>query len=110
MSTPDALRIDRLLWMLRLTRSRSAAQGLVARGHVRMNGKRVERVSQPVCVGDVLTVPLPGGVRILAIEALPERRGSAPVAASHYREIGRAEIADNRSGIGAMLDDAKRGP
>ena len=89
----SSLRIDRLLCMLRLTRTRGAAQGLVARGHVRVNQKRVERVSHRISIGDVLTVPLPGGVRVLVAESLPERRGPPAEARAHYRELIGADLA-----------------
>ena len=42
------MRIDKLLWFLRLAKTRSAAQALVGAGHVRLNGKRVERTAQAV--------------------------------------------------------------
>lgn len=83
----ETLRIDRLLWMLRLARSRNAAQAIVGAGHVRRNGQRVTRISQPVCVGDVLTVPVGRSVRVIELAALPTRRGPATEAIGHYREI-----------------------
>ena len=52
------MRIDRLLCHLRFVRTRSRATALVESGHLRRNGTRVARVSQPVEPGDVLTVPL----------------------------------------------------
>ena len=37
------MRIDKLLWYLRLAKTRSIAQRLVAEGHIRRNGARVDR-------------------------------------------------------------------
>ena len=81
------LRIDRLLWMLRLARSRGAAQAIVAEGHIRRNGERVTRMAQPVCAGDVLTVPVGKSIRVIALDSLPSRRGPALEAQSHYRDL-----------------------
>lgn len=84
------MRIDKLLWQLRLTRSRTAAQALVAAGHIRRNGQRVTRASHEVRVGDTLTVPLGAAVRVIEIAALPARRGPASEAAACYRDLDRA--------------------
>ena len=81
------MRIDKLLWFLRLARTRSAAQALVGAGHVRLNGRRVERLAQDVAVGDVLVLPLPRGVAVIELLALPPRRGPASEAQSHYRTL-----------------------
>lgn len=85
--SPASLRIDRLLWMLRLARSRGAAQDIVAGGHIRRNGQRVTRMAQPVCPGDVLTVPIGQSIRVIALDSLPSRRGPACEAQSHYHDL-----------------------
>lgn len=82
-----SIRIDKLLWFLRLSRTRGLAQALVAEGHVRLNGRRVERVAQPVAVGDVLVLPLRQGVLAIELASLPERRGPAPEAQACYRVL-----------------------
>ncbi|GAC1414563.1 MAG: hypothetical protein NVSMB69_16630 [Novosphingobium sp.] len=78
------MRIDKLLWFLRLAKSRKVAQQWAETGHIRRNGTRVDRAAQAVTVGDVLTVPL--GARVIAIRvlALPPRRGPAPEAQACY--------------------------
>jgi ribosome-associated heat shock protein Hsp15 len=81
------MRIDRLLWFLRLSKSRSAAQALVAAGHIRLNGRRVERTAQVTAVGDVLVLPLPRGVTVIELIALPDRRGPSSEAQSCYRVL-----------------------
>jgi ribosome-associated heat shock protein Hsp15 len=83
------MRIDKLLWQLRLTKTRGLAQSLVAAGHVRRNGARVLRASQAIAEGDTLTVPLPGGVRVIELIALPTRRGPALEAQACYRTLDR---------------------
>jgi ribosome-associated heat shock protein Hsp15 len=83
----QSLRIDKLLWHLRLTKSRSMAQGLVATGHVRLNGRRVEKPSVEVKAGDAVTVPRGEGALAIRILSIPPRRGPAAEAQSHYSEI-----------------------
>lgn len=84
------MRIDRLLWFLRLARTRGAAQTLVGAGHVRLNGKRVERLAQGVVPGDVLVLPLANGVRVIELLSLPNRRGPPMEARECYRVLDGA--------------------
>ena len=90
------MRIDRLLWFLRLAPSRSLAQRWVADGHIRINGRRIERTAAPVCEGDVLTLPLGSRVRVIELLEEPRRRGPAGEARALYRELdphGKSAIA-----------------
>lgn len=82
------MRIDRFLFFIRLVKSRTLAQGLVEEGHVRIDGKRVEKCSEDVSVGSVVALPLHDQVRILRVLALPGRRGPAPEARACYEELG----------------------
>lgn len=82
-----SLRIDKLLWHLRLSKSRSLAQALVGQGHIRINGRRVEKPSVEVKVGDALTIPRGDGVIAIRVLAIPQRRGPAPEAQACYAEI-----------------------
>ena len=84
------MRIDKLLWFLRLARSRSIAQAMAADGHIRLNGRRVDRAHQKVAVGDVLTVPLANSVRVIELLSLPGQRRPAPEAQSCYRVLDGA--------------------
>jgi ribosome-associated heat shock protein Hsp15 len=81
------VRIDKLLWQLRLTKTRALAQKLVVAGHVRRNGVRVLRTSQDIAPGDTLTLPLPAGVRVIEVIALPVRRSPAAEAQACYRTL-----------------------
>jgi ribosome-associated heat shock protein Hsp15 len=73
----DRQRIDKWLWHARVVRTRSAAAGLAAAGHVRINGQRVDAPSRVVRPGDVVTVALDRAVRVLKVLGFAERRGSA---------------------------------
>ena len=82
------MRIDRFLFFIRLAKSRTLAQSIVAEGHVRVDGKRVEKPSEEVRKGSVVALPLHGHVRILRVLALPSRRGPAAEARACYEEVG----------------------
>ena len=73
----DRQRIDKWVWHARVVRTRTAAAALVASGHVRLNGARVEEASRAVRLGDVVTVALDRSVRVLKVAAFAERRGGA---------------------------------
>jgi ribosome-associated heat shock protein Hsp15 len=81
------LRLDKFLFFTRLTKTRALAQSLAAQGHIRIDGQAVQRVHASVSPGQVITVPLNDRVRIIRIEALPNRRGPASEARLCYSEI-----------------------
>ena len=82
------MRIDRFLHCIRLVKSRTLAQAVIDAGHVRVDGRRVEKPSDPVRVGSIVALPLRGRTRILKVVALPSRRGPAPEARTCYEELG----------------------
>jgi ribosome-associated heat shock protein Hsp15 len=82
------VRIDRFLHCIRLVKSRTLAQALIDTGHVRVDGKRIEKPSEPVRVGSIVALPLRGEVRILKVLSLPGRRGPASEARACYEELG----------------------
>ena len=92
----SSLRIDKLLWFLRWTKSRSLAQDIVGMGHIRRNGARVERCSTAVSAGDILVLPqgpsAGAGVRVIEILSLPQRRGPPAEAQSHYRVLDEMRV------------------
>ncbi|WP_336964885.1 RNA-binding S4 domain-containing protein [Sphingobium aquiterrae] len=82
-----ALRIDKYLWFVRLAGSRTLAQKMAEEGHIRVNGRRIERAHAPVRPGDLITFPEGGHVRVVRVSALPARRGPVPEARACYEEI-----------------------
>ena len=82
---PDTIiRIDKLLFFLRLAKSRTLAQGWAEGGHIRINGKRVEKGSAIVKCGDVVTLPKGEHVLVVELLSLPERRGPRSEAQACY--------------------------
>ena len=88
------MRIDKFLFCIRLIKSRTQAQALIEQGRTRIDGKRVEKTSEPVRVGSVIALPLRDQVRVLRVLALPERRGPAPEASACYEELPESRPVD----------------
>ncbi len=80
-------RIDRWLWHARVVKTRALAAALVASGHVRVNGRRIESAAYAVRRQDMLTVALPTTVRVLRAIEFADRRGNAAFAATLYEEV-----------------------
>jgi ribosome-associated heat shock protein Hsp15 len=76
----ETARIDRWLWAVRLTKTRSEATALVRAGHVRIDG-RPAKASSPVHVGDRITARIHQVDRDVEVVRLIEKRVGAPVAA-----------------------------
>lgn len=87
-------RIDKWLWHARFFRTRTLAAKFAAGGKIRQSvGSDVQRVvkaSQTVRPGDVLTLPLPRGVRMVRILGLAGLRGPAQAAARLYEDLAAA--------------------
>ena len=60
---------------------------MAASGLLRINRQPTEKAHAKVRVGDVLTLPLYRGVRVVEVVALTERRGPAPEAQMLYRTL-----------------------
>lgn len=103
------MRIDRALHYLRFFKSRGLAQKMLGEGHVRINGKRIERCSQDIVPGDVLTFPIGKGVRVIEILTLPKRRGPASEAHSHYRALDPAAKSELAAGV-TQEPEGEEGP
>jgi ribosome-associated heat shock protein Hsp15 len=73
---PDSgMRIDRLLFFLRIAKSRNLAQGWAEAGHIRVNGRRVDKGSFVAKAGDIITLPKGEAVLAIRLLAIPPRRG-----------------------------------
>lgn len=88
------MRIDRFLWFARISASRNYAQKLAEGGHLRIDGRRIERAAAPVRVGNVLAfLTHRGEVRAIRIEALPHRRGPPAEARACYVDLDLGSAA-----------------
>jgi ribosome-associated heat shock protein Hsp15 len=98
-----AQRLDVWLWCARLCRSRADCARLIAEGGMRINRQPTEKPHARLRPGDVLTLPLPTGVRVWRVLALATRRGPAGEARLLYEEIAAA-------GSGRFEEPAGPGP
>lgn len=83
----ENLRLDKFLVFARFCKTRAVAEALVETGGVRVNRHPIAKPHARLRIGDVLTLKLPQGVRVVEILQLPQRRGNAPLAQTCYREI-----------------------
>ena len=84
---PAGQRLDRWLWCARFFKTRGLATRLCQSGRVRVNRRPVQKAHHILRVGDVLTFPQAGAIRVVRVEALAERRGPAPEAARLYETL-----------------------
>jgi len=91
------MRLDKFLWFVRITKTRALAQEVAAAGHMRIDGRVIDRAHSSVRVGNVLSFPLHGRVRIIRIEALPERRGPPPEAQACYTDLSPPPVDEART-------------
>ena len=79
-SAAASQRLDKWLWCARLAKTRTQAAALVSGGKIRINRIKTDKPAHAVKVGDVITASLGPKVRVLAVKAVGDRRGSAAVA------------------------------
>jgi ribosome-associated heat shock protein Hsp15 len=81
MEQPERVRVDRWLWAVRLTRTRSGAAQACRAGHVQVNGVRAKPAAT-VKVGDTVRARVGDRERVVEVVRLIETRvGAAPAAA-----------------------------
>ena len=81
------LRLDKWLFHARFFKTRDLAQDCVESGHLRLNAQRCKKPGHGVVVGDVLTFPQGGQIRVVRVLALAERRGPATEAQALYCDL-----------------------
>ena len=83
----DRQRLDKWLWFARVVKSRTLAAKLVAGGHVRVNGLRVDVPAKHVVADDVLTIALERQVLVYKVLAPGARRGPYEEARLLYADL-----------------------
>ena len=68
-------------------RARSDCAALVEAGSIRINRQPTDKPHARLRVGDILTIPVRGEVRVLRVQALAARRGPATEARLLYEEM-----------------------
>lgn len=80
-------RVDKWLFFARIAKSRSLAQRMLLGGAVRLNRAKISNVARTVRPGDVLTIALERGVRVVKILDPGARRGPACEAMTLYEDL-----------------------
>ncbi len=83
----DWQRLDKWLWCARFMKARSDCARFISGGLVRINRQPTDKAHARLRIGDVLTLPLLTGVRVIRVAALAARRGPASEARLLYEEI-----------------------
>lgn len=78
-----SVRVDRWLWAARMFKTRSQAAKACVAGHVKVDGESV-KAARLVRVGDEIEAVTAGGLRILLVTLLHDKRGPASVAQTLY--------------------------
>ncbi len=86
-----AQRLDKWLWCARFASTRAACAEMAAGGLLRINRQPTDKPHAKVRVGDILTLPLYRGVRVIEVLGLTERRGPAPEAQLLYRTLSEGQ-------------------
>jgi len=81
----DSHRLDKWLWHTRFYKTRTLATAAINGGKVHLNSERVKPAHR-VRIGDRLSLSLQGVLAEIEILGLPQRRGPASEAQSHYLE------------------------
>jgi ribosome-associated heat shock protein Hsp15 len=68
-------------------RARTDCADLVLQGSIRLNRQSTAKPHAKLRVGDVLTIPLNGAVRVLRVTSLAARRGPASEARLLYVDV-----------------------
>ncbi|MDX6233601.1 MAG: ribosome-associated heat shock protein Hsp15 [Nocardioidaceae bacterium] len=79
----DATRIDRWLWAVRLSKTRSDATALCKSGHVDVNG-RAAKPATTIAAGDRIEARLHGEHRTFEVVQVIDKRVGAPIALECY--------------------------
>lgn len=87
----DWQRLDKFLFHARFAKTRVVAGRLIETGHVRINRQPTAKPHAKLRLGDVLTLVLPVGVKVVRVAAIALRRGPAPEARMLYVEIDEDE-------------------
>ncbi len=86
------MRIDKFLWFARIVKTRSLARQMAVNGRLRLSGRVIDRPHAVVRVGDVMSFAVHGKVRVLRIEALPQRRGPPGEARLLYTDLNESPV------------------
>ncbi len=107
---PEKIRVDKWLWQARFFKSRGLAGEVAGSGAVRVNGERIGKPAHGVRVGDVLTFPQAGDIRVVRVLGLGTRRGPATEAQALYADLDPPAPRAGPAADGAAVEPGSRDP
>ncbi|MDA0273125.1 MAG: S4 domain-containing protein [Proteobacteria bacterium] len=101
------VRLDKWLWAARFFKTRAKAKDAIDGGKVHLNGHRC-KPSKEVVAGDTLNITQGFDEKIVIVQQVSEKRGSAPIAQTFYQETPESEekrtlLAEQRKAAGAHI-------
>lgn len=101
------VRVDKWLWAARFFKTRARAKEAIDGGKVDINGTRA-KPSKELQIGDELSITQGWDEKVVVVDGLSDRRGSATIAQALYSEtedsIARREmIAEQRRAAGGQV-------
>jgi ribosome-associated heat shock protein Hsp15 len=103
----NGVRLDKWLWAARFFKTRGKAKDAIDGGKVRLGGHRC-KPSKEVVEGDMLNIAQGVDEKIIIVQQVSEKRGSATIAQKLYRETGESEakralLTEQRKANGAHI-------
>jgi len=84
--TPEATRLDKWLWAVRVYKTRTLATEAIRGGHVTLNGEAV-KPARDVKIGETYQITLGPLTRTLKVIALLEKRVGPKLVANHAEDL-----------------------
>ena len=108
----SGVRLDKWLWAARFFKTRAKAKDAIDGGKVHLGGHRC-KPSKEVVTGDMLNITQGFDEKIIIVQQVSEKRGSATLAQKLYletpeSEAKRALLAEKRKAAGAHIMPAGR--
>ena len=87
MNYNESIRADKWLWVCRFFKTRLISRKMIEFGKIRLNGRKLTKVSSSIRVGDVITLTKNNEILVVRVLSWPVRRGSAKNMQDWYEDI-----------------------